>query len=232
MDGAMVHGVLSSSVHFAKAADWYAPLLPQKDIRLAGPILFATERFKGKAPGIASDVTRLANSFPHRLHLSEIDTELTFEAMAAHLSAFVYFGDSVGQTHGLRIADCRVLAYLPHILRPAHWDAMTAPVAAWRINDRMGRERALPLRPARKDPIADVRPLRLSDEEIDALMDAGEADALLMRMGKEPGEVNLKEIQGCYEIAKGCIARWKAGGGRARDILMDMAEKDFGKTKK
>lgn len=228
----MVHGVLSTSAHFAKRADWFAPLLSQKGFRLAGPILIATERLKGKAPGVASEAARLANSFPHRLHLSEIETDLTFEALVEHLRAFVYFGDTTGQTCGLRIADCRVLAYLPHILAPAQWNAMTEPVVAWRIHDRTGKKGALSLDPARKKSIANVLPLRLSDEQIDALMDAGEPDALLMRLGKEPEAVNSTDVQRCYRIAKGCIERWKADGGKDRGILMDMAKENFRKTTK
>jgi hypothetical protein len=184
----MVHAAISASKQFpASGAAWYAALMPHHGIGLAGPLLVS----RGPVPeagraAFDAEISRLLASFPHRQHASFIYTDESFDAMASHLRHFVFFGDDTGLPYGLRIADNRVLAYLPRILKADQWNAMTASITRWQVHDRGGRAVDLQLDEARHHIEGPTPHLSLSDEQIANLIDAGEPDALLARCNANP----------------------------------------------
>ncbi len=80
----------------------------------------------------------------------------------------------------LRFADTRVLSALPVALGPAAWAHLTAPVAQWHLVNRAGLIETLPLGGHRTEPEAHRSgPLKLTQDELDRMVDAAMPDALL-----------------------------------------------------
>ncbi|APW38294.1 hypothetical protein RD110_14760 [Rhodoferax koreense] len=229
MDGAMVYEAISASRVFAELnATWFATLMPSEDLRLAGPILiFQTQALALKSQTVETEIRRLVNGFPHRLHFVLIESEHSLDSLADHLRSFVYFGDDTGQPYGLRIADSRVMAYLPGVLTPAQWDALTAPMVDWKIHDRAGLRRVIPLYESRLERTGASETLQLSDAQIDLLIQAGEPDALLAQLARSPEDVALADVKWHYEVARYCIERWQQSGSTDRGALLVFARRVF-----
>ena len=229
LDGAMVHAAISGSKQFpASGAPWCAALMPHQGVGLSGPLLVS----RGPVPeagraAFDAEISRLLGCFPHRQHVSFIYTDESFDAMASHLRHFVYFGDDTGLPYGLRIADNRVLAYLPRILKAEQWNAMTAFITRWQAHDRGGRAVDLPLDEARHAVNGERVQLSLSDEQIAKLIDAGEADALLARLQREPESMAAKHMEIQYAIATRCVQQWRASGNQDRNALLSFGRRAF-----
>ncbi|MDP9902507.1 DUF4123 domain-containing protein [Variovorax ginsengisoli] len=227
VDGAMAYGTVSTRQVFkAPDAEWLAALMPHEAQRLAGPLLLDTERINS-LPAWVSEAHRVVAAFPLRLHMSVIDSELGLKELAEHLRRFIHFSDDQGETYGLRIADCRVLAYLPQVLSADQWDALTAPIQRWSIHDRTGKQVQLSLdetRHARQTPSSIWH---LNADQIERLIDAGEADALLALLGKSPEATPPADIQRYFALASQCVEHWRAGGGKDRGQLLELGRRAF-----
>jgi hypothetical protein len=84
--------------------------------------------------------------------------------------------DADNQRMLLRLADTRILPNLPQVLTPEQWAAFTAPLAHWLVINREGQLVTCPL--AAKETIASG-PIQLTQAQMDALMQAAEADAVI-----------------------------------------------------
>ena len=229
LDGALVHRHVLASRFFSESkAPWFAALLPQAELALAGPILIARSRVPtAQFEVVNTELQKLATSFANRQHWSFIDSELTFGALADHLRAFVYFGDSTGEPYGLRLADNRVLSYLPDILTTTQWDALTAPMEQWQIHDRSGIRHELALSDTRRQQQQAPAFLNLSDDQIEKLINAGEPDALLARLELTPETMEAREMKKCHALAQFCVAQWQAGACTDRGALLIFARRIF-----
>ena len=229
IDGAMAYTALTTSKYFSTSgASWYTALLPHSNSRLAGPLLIAPSRIplEDKA-AITAEIQRLANSFPNQLHFSYIDSNQTLETLTDHLKFFVYFGDSDGQPYGLRIADNRVLTYLPDVLTTGQWDSLTAPMEGWQFHDRTGSRQQLALNETRRKKTGVPKRLAVSQEQIDQLIQAGAADALLEKLNLQPEAVAASKVQKHYDLARQCIEIWRASGSTERSALLVFGRKIF-----
>ena len=229
IDGAMAYKALTASEYFTTSgASWYTALLPHPDLRLAGPLLIAPSRMplEHKA-AITAEIQRLAKSFPNQQHFSYIDSQQTLETLTNHLKSFTYFGDSKGQPYGLRFADNRVLSYLPSVLTTSQWDAWTAPMERWQFHDRTGSRQELALNETRRKHAGAPQRLAVSQEQINQLIHAGEADALLAKLNLEPEAVTATDAQKNYDVAQQCVAKWQASGSTDRSALLIFGRKVF-----
>lgn len=87
----------------------------------------------------------------------------------------------------VRFADTRVALELPRVLRADQWQAYCAPVAAWISIGRAGKPHLLP----RPKSNAIARRLELDQQQLDALMNRAQPDAVLDFMRREmPGAVS------------------------------------------
>lgn len=229
-DGAMAHGTVRSMPVFAAPdASWFTTLMTQEATRLVGPVLMDLGLIGQQYAALQADARKLASAFPHELHVSMIDTDATLDLhdLAAHLRRFMHFGDDQGRSYGLRIADCRVLSYLSRVLTPSQWNALTAPMRHWRIHDRKGQVQHLKLDEARLASMADSASLHLDPDQIERLMDAGEADALLAAIDRPPEATPPSDIQRHFDLASQCVERWRASGSQDRGRLLALARKTF-----
>ena len=81
------------------------------------------------------------------------------------------------QSMVLRFVDTRILPTLPSILQPAQWAAFASSLEHWFYVDRTGVIAACELPPP--DPSAASAPIRLTQAQVNAFLDAGEPDALI-----------------------------------------------------
>lgn len=229
-DGAMAHGMLRTMPAFAASdVPWFTALMPPGATRLLGPVLVDMTLYDTLPAELQGGAHKIASAFSYALHMSLIDTDATLglDALATHLRRFMHFSDEQGHSYGLRIADCRVLTYLPQVLKLDQWNALTAPMHGWRIHDREGREVILALDKARHACAADAGPLQLDPDQIEHLMDAGEADALLAEIDRPPEAVHKSDIQRHFELASQCVEQWRASGSQDRSQLLSLARKTF-----
>lgn len=229
LDGAMVAGALGTSPYFADPkADGVASLMPREEaLRLVGPLLLDWSKLCSLAPAMFEDIRRVCRAYPHMLHVSVCHSALELDALAEHLRAFACFFDALGHPYGLRMADCRVLSYLPDVLTEAQWNAMTAPMAQWEIHDRAGKMRMLRLHDGRLSPLAERPVFRLDDAQIEALMQAGEADLLLSLLGLQPEATALQHVQANHDTERACLACWQQRGSADRGLLIAFARSVF-----
>lgn len=231
VDGAMAYGTVSTRPIFkAPDAEWLVALMPHEAQRLAGPLLLDTARIDSM-PAVVAEAQRVVAAFPVRLHLSVIESELALKELAEHLRRFIHFSDDQGETYGLRIADCRVLAYLPQILSAEQWDALAAPIERWSIHDRTGKQSPLALNDTRHARQTPTSTWHLNADQIERLIDAGEADALLALLGKAPETTPPADIQRYFALASQCVERWRSGGSKDRGQLLDMGRRAFADKK-
>ncbi|SFM41611.1 DUF4123 domain-containing protein [Variovorax sp. OV329] len=225
MDGAMIHHAVSTSKWFASPSPMFAPLMPKTEQHLAGPILIS-EEVALELPNKA-EILRLIDCYPRRLHIAFLQSSATLEELAQHLRHYVYFADDTGLAYGLRIGDSRVMAYLPQVLAPDQWDAITGPLARWAVHKREGETYELSLSESRLQRTQPPQPLRLTDEQVGRLMDEGEPDVLLHHIGKDVGLGEEKFALSRYEAACKCIRHWKASGSTDRRVLVDFLRQLF-----
>jgi hypothetical protein len=84
-----------------------------------------------------------------------------------------------GQPFLLRLADTRVLPTLPLTLTTAHWAQICAPLDSWLVVDRFGALAKLPMPRQQGHGVKPASCIRLDDHELSAVLQAGEADALI-----------------------------------------------------
>lgn len=227
MDGAMAYGVVSKSKPFADPnADWFTGLMPNNALRLAGPMLLSPALISAREPAVQQAVNRAIDGFPHRLHLTYIESDFSFAELAEHLRRFVYFGDSVGEPYGLRIADNRVLAYLYRLITLEQWHALSEPFATLRIHGRSGTVKRFTPSAQPAVPLPKV-PWQFDDEQIRRLIDAGEPDALLSRLNLDVGTAPPAFAEKNYEVASQCVDLWRAGGSDNRGALLLFSRRVF-----
>ena len=108
----------------------------------------------------------------------------------------------------LRFADTRVLAALPVALGPAAWAELTAPVAQWHLVSREGMVETLPLSGRRTEPAAHRSgPLKLSQDELDRMVDAAMPDALLDALHRQaPGILATAEPAQTHQLVAQAFA--------------------------
>jgi hypothetical protein len=213
MDGAMAFQVLSQLESFQNPqTPWIASLAPHPSMRLAGPLLIAYTQVD-EASAQALEIVQAQQAFTQNLHWSLLQSKLSLKALAAHLQRFTVFSDGAGDSYGLRIADCRVLNYLPQILRLEQWNALTNPIAHWQAHNRKGEAITFPFDKKHLEFQLDtyVAPglFQLNEVQIEALMEAGEPDSLLANLDMEPENTDPQKLQWHYEIAQRCVKAWQ-----------------------
>ncbi|WP_295371972.1 DUF4123 domain-containing protein [Pseudacidovorax intermedius] len=226
LDGALVHEQLKASPAFARAGALFEPLMPHPQQHLAGPMLISLDQ-AATDKNVGKQVHAVLNGFGHQLHIAVLTSHLALPALARHLRSAVWFTDDSGESYGLRIADCRVMAYLPRILTPEQWRAVTAPIASWSIGDRQGKRIPLALDAARTEHEGAFPGLRLTAAQIDQLIDAGEPDALLLRVGRPAGQVTSPWHHEDFAIAETCVRQWREAGSADRALLLELARVAF-----
>lgn len=220
MDGAMAVNVLSaSSIFNDPEISWLTPLFPAQEFRLVAPFLVDFEALPPGSPQ-RRELDRALAAYPRRLHVAQIDTEWSAHDLGQHLYRFARFRDSHGDTYALRLADSRVMLYLPRILTERQWRELSAPIAKWRINDRRGVTRTIHESKGACEPF-DGKPeiFRLSDEQIEQLMQASEPDSLLNAIKKQPTLQDAHRLQLHYDAAFACLDYWKGTGNPSRGTL-------------
>ncbi|MDM0045553.1 DUF4123 domain-containing protein [Variovorax dokdonensis] len=229
MDGSMAYNVVSTSkVLSDPQTPWVETLLTNDALRMAGPILMDITGV-GKHSERGQEVFHAWRAYPRQLHVSLITTKLSLQALTDHLRPFTSFRRRNGNTYGLRISDCRVLAYLPAALSSEQWSTLTAPMIEWKISSRAGGDRLpLSLEDARFEHFGAPAPLHLSEEQIEKLSASNEPDALLAEIGKAPSFENESLTQSNYETALECVRAWKVVKGLHRDKLVVLGKKVFG----
>ncbi|SIR68241.1 DUF4123 domain-containing protein [Pseudacidovorax sp. RU35E] len=226
LDGALVHGRLKASSAFATPSALFEPLMPHVEQHLAGPLLIS-QTHAAADPRVRQQVLALFDDFGHRLHVAELVSALLLPDLASHLRRAVWFTDDSGESYGLRIADCRVMAYLPGILTPAQWAAITAPLAEWKIHDRQGKPRLLPLDAEAQENQEPLQSLQLTAEQVDRLIDQGEPDALLLRVGRPVSATSNPRHSADFAIADACVRHWRGAGNADRNVLLELARLAF-----
>ncbi len=108
----------------------------------------------------------------------------------------------------LRFADTRVLSALPVALGPAAWTQLTAPVAQWHLVSREGLIETLPLGEHRTEPEAHRSgPLKLSQDELDRMVDAAMPDVLLDALYRQaPGILATTERAQTHQLVAQAFA--------------------------
>nr|WP_281171894.1 DUF4123 domain-containing protein [Comamonas composti] len=213
MDGAMAFQVLGELESFKNPqTPWIASLASHPNMRLAGPLLIAdTQVAEGSAPAL--EIAQAQQAFAQNLHWSRLQSNLNLKALAAHLQRFTSFRDQTGGVYGLRLADCRVLNYLPQILGPEQWNALTSPITHWQAHNRKGEAIIFPFNkkhlesPLSKSVVPGV--FQLDEEQIEALIQAGEPDSLLANLDMEPEKTDPQRLQWNYDIAQRCVKAWQ-----------------------
>lgn len=226
LDGALVHDQLKALPAFAKPGLLYEPLMPHPEQHLAGALLISHAQAV-EDPIFREQVLALLDGFGQRLHIAELVSALTLPDLASHLRRAVWFTDESGESYGLRIADCRVMAYLPSVLTPTQWSTITAPIASWKIHDRQGKAHLLPLAVQTDERPEPLQGLQLSTEQVDLLIDHGEADALLVRLGRPAGRTANSRHFEDFAIADACVRYWRAAGNTDRNVLLALAHLAF-----
>ena len=225
LDGAMVYDALSSSKLFARATmPWTMPVLAHDDLRLTGPMLIAYQRLAKDGPEW-QEVGRICTSFPQRLGYSLIQTNLTLQALAVHLSRFALFTDGSGDTYGLRIGDSRIVPVLAQVLTSAQWNGLIAPMERWEFNKRDGTSAQFGEFEA-VDP-GTPGPLHLSDEQIEQLAHATDPDNVLAHIDKAPTLESAAHTQSRYEVACNCQRLWQSSGSTDRRALVEFVRRVF-----
>ena len=109
----------------------------------------------------------------------------------------------------LRFADTRVLSALPVVLSQGGWDRLTAPLVQWHLVNREGALGMLPLTEPRAETQAyRDEPLRLSQEELDRMVDAAIPDAVLDLMYREALLPEIGKVEAYRLVARCCeVAR-------------------------
>ncbi|MFC5472406.1 DUF4123 domain-containing protein [Paraherbaspirillum soli] len=103
---------------------------------------------------------------------------------------FVKTGDS--QQFLLRFADTRVLTTLPTLLTTQQWAALSTPLMHWLTADRQGALVAVAVAPVGTG--AAPAPFELSNQQVAALTDAAEADAVINHLAENMEKIIPQQI--------------------------------------
>ncbi|WP_167759766.1 DUF4123 domain-containing protein [Massilia horti] len=201
-------------------AAWLEPIYNDKAL-VVSPLLIDIEA--AYEAGHLDRVMELANATRPALHLSLIETTLPRAELAHHLRRFIFIVAPNGKQYTLRYADCAVLEFLPSILTPEQWKAMTAPMQRWGIHDRTHSIVWLPLGAAGESCAS--TPLQLSAQQMEDLNEALEPEGVLanvraMRHGRKlPGDAGEQHQWACA-----ARAAWEAAGNEDQLLLTFFAD--------
>jgi len=224
IDGMMIYDVMrAQKLMHAPEARWCAPLIEGKAHRLVGPMLIDSALAKAAGEAVSVTVGKLIIAFPAHLHLSIIHSEVDLPTLTTHLRRFAAFYDDDAQLLALRLADCRRLIDLPHLMTTEQWGDLTSLMAQWHFHDRQGQELALSLPPDREKYQSD-RPFRLSPSQLQALSYLSEPDSLLNDLGYTPHTMGA-DMAAYWKLASQCVSIWRQSGSDQRDVLVAFGEK-------
>lgn len=199
--------------HTEPALHWYALVdlafdegRPHSPLREPSALLYATSHWKAlqtvspvfyqlptRDPAALSRALNLLNRYVHdRPMLSFVQSDLPLQALADSMRDVIEVETADGQPFVLRWADTRVSATLADVLTPEHWARLCRPLQSWLIVDRWGRDTALTMpkaeRRANAQPGTSSR-MRLTNDELAALLQRGEPDALIQVLGDQFSEL-------------------------------------------
>lgn len=162
------------------------------------------------------------NACKPALHVSIIETVLSFEQIAQHLRRFIFIVSPEGKQLTLRYADCTVLAPLAFVLTAAQWATMKGPISRWGIHDRSGALVQLPL----AELVAHApTPFFLDHDQLAALDESSEPDHYIAKVktmiNGMPLPGNTKE-QHAWALA--ARQAWRAAGNTNSLILLFLTE--------
>jgi len=157
---------------------WIAAIYERDAISIS-PVLIHVER--ALQCSRIDAMMALVNAQLPQFGISFIETELSLAELQTHLRQFIYVLAAGGAELTLRFADCLVLSALSILLTNEQWASLVAPVDSWKIHDRDGKLKSLPISRAQSTLRS---PLMLSDCQIDSLREAFGADQLLANLRK------------------------------------------------
>ena len=190
MSGARTHHLL------VDGALWHdRPPVPGLDLERHGRALYedlgdAAARVGPWLLPWPADLDLASVPLPTRLGLSQLEVEVSPEALFQHLMRLRQVAMDDGQRFFLRLADTRALAAMAQAWPKDLLAALKGPVLAWRWCDRDGHW--VDWVPGLAGCVRPLRALRLS--EFEALVSAGEVDRLAAEL-EGLGEEGLKPVQ-------------------------------------
>jgi hypothetical protein len=156
--------------------EWLSPIYPERALEVS-PILIDLDA--AYEAGALDQVMGYVNALIPALHVSIIETGLSFAQLSQHLRRFVFILDPTGKQFTLRYADCAILAPLSSVLTDSQWANMRGPIARWRVHNRSGD--VFQLRPV--EMVADgPTPLCLDRDQIAALDEVSEPDHCIAKV--------------------------------------------------
>jgi hypothetical protein len=105
------------------------------------------------------------------------------------------------------------------------WTYLTSPIAVWKIHTRKGELTPLPVKTA-ESTIEDEYAFTLNADQVDALVHASEADALLAHLGLDLNIVG-NESHHYWVLSQTCLQTWEKSGSKNRDVLNAFAKRIF-----
>lgn len=226
LDGAMTPDSLSKKVVLAdNKVEWCEPLLGVENLRMLSPFLIDLHKVFQIGGVLQKSLTDVVNACPMHLHVSYFESDLAFAQMNNHLSEFIFFSDQDMQTYGLRFADCRISSLLPQVLTTQQWARFTGPMTTWKIHTRKGELIALPVNTSEGSP-EDGYVFSLDENQIDELVQASEADALLAHHGLDLN-VMANESHHYWLLSQSCLRVWEQSGCMDRGVLNAFAKRVF-----
>ncbi len=224
IDGAMTPYSLAKEVVLGgKGSTCCYPLLAVPDLRMHSAVLIDLEKIEQHGELLPNAVDELINACPSRLHISHLQSNFDLTALGSHLATFAYFHDQDSQLFGLRLADCRVLDTLPHVLTKLQWATLTRPIAKWEIHKRTGALVELPL--SDKETQIDLAAqFTLDVDQLDALFHKAQPDALLAHLGFDLNTI-ASDPHIYWVWAKKCIQLWEQSANTNRAVLNAFAKR-------
>lgn len=167
---------------------------------------------------LADDLMRLIRHAQSRPMLSFVQTTLSLDALCEAWQSIKWVETSDGQKLLFRFADARGITALPTCLSADHWARVCDPLVAWHVASRTGALQALPMpgpeqRSASQATLAEQNhPFRITDAELDRLMDASLPDALIDALHERVPDALLmcERKADAYEWVRGSCALAKA----------------------
>lgn len=200
--------MLGAPVDLLRSGDsWHDWLLPIYEGKAAdvGPIVIDVEAAYKR--GKIDAVMTLANELRPALHASFLETALPLAELTQHLKHFVLILHEDGRQQSLRFADCAVLSGLAHVLSPAQWATMCSPLFRWLVHARAGDLVELP--PAQTNERFEETPLRLTQQQVAALLEAAEPDRMVAAVReREPAQLTGNAAEQ-YQWAKAAHELWR-----------------------
>lgn len=192
---------------------WLTPLY-SGEAAGSGPLLIDTDA--AIAADDSAQMMSLANACWPQLHLSLIDTVLSFAETCDHLRHFLVIRTEDRKTFSLRFGDCVAMQMLLTVLSKEQWSAMARPFLRWRVHARDGTLGTLCV------PSASVEtsptPLVFSAHQLEQLDEAVAPEVLIvhirdMRHGAQlPGSASEQ-----HRWATEALEVWRSHG-RAHDV--------------